>query len=274
MVVTKQKSIFVTFGAGRSGWIGAAKRITMEAEKTGLFEFCFNLDEKWLQTWDPDIYEIGLNLRKNHPPRGFGYWTWKPSVLMWAHLHFPNHNIFYFDAGTQIDTAATKVQTLNSVLNKVNTQGQIAWHLPQNSDAHWTKAEVLNHLVPSQGMQNSPQVQSGFIGLSPGKERDEFVRHFRNTALEKDGFFFSDEISQIQNVDFIEHRHDQSLLSCLWKLRGFYSEKDPSYPFPENPFPVIAFRNNSRLPVETSMTLRSIQKILYLAVDFAFRRRR
>ena len=80
MALKNSKSIFVTFGAGRSGWIGAAKRITAEAEKTDLFEFCFNLDERWLKTWDPELYKIGLNLRKNHPPRGFGYWTWNPSV--------------------------------------------------------------------------------------------------------------------------------------------------------------------------------------------------
>ena len=68
MALKNSKSIFVTFGAGRSGWIGAAKRITAEAEKTDLFEFCFNLDERWLKTWDPELYKIGLNLRKNHPP--------------------------------------------------------------------------------------------------------------------------------------------------------------------------------------------------------------
>jgi hypothetical protein len=274
MALDNSKSIFVTFGAGRSGWIGAAKRITVEAEKTDLFEFCFNLDEQWLKTWDPEIYKIGLNLRKNHPPRGFGFWTWKPSVLLWAHLNFPNHSLFYFDAGSQIDTSPTKVQALNNVLNKVNTQGQIAWHLPQHSEANWTKVEVLNDFAPSLGSQNSGQVQSGFIGFSPGKTRNEFVRRFRNSALERDGFYFSDEITQIQNSGFIEHRHDQSLLSCLWKSEGFYSEEDPSYPFPENPFPAIAFRNNSRLPMKTSTTLRKFRRLLYLTMDFTFKRRR
>jgi len=274
MVLSARKNIFVTFGAGRSGWIGAAKRITSEAEKTELFEFCFNLNEYWLKSWDPTMHKIGLDLRKIQPPRGFGYWTWKPSVLLWADLHFPNHNLFYFDAGTQIDTSLVKVNELSDALNKVNAHGQIAWHLPQHLEVNWTKKEVLNYFASSLMEQNSGQVQSGFIGFSPGRTRSKFVRSFRNSALERQGFYFTDELIQIQNSSFIEHRHDQSIMSCLWKSEGFYSEEDPSHPMSHNSFPIIAYRNNSILPIETLGICRRVLKFLYLTIDFIFRRRR
>jgi hypothetical protein len=265
MVMSEQKSIFVTFGAGRSGWIGAAKRITAEANKTGLFDFCFNLDEQWLQTWDPEIYEIGLKLRKSHPSRGFGYWTWKPSVLLWARLNFPNHQIVYVDAGSQI--SHTNSFELQKLLLKVKQNGQLAWFLPNHPEFHWTKSELLRKLKLPVSILNTAQVQSGFIAFESSATRIEFFTEFRNFAVMEEGFFFSDLIKLSQDLKFKEHRHDQSVFSCLWKLEDYYSEEDPSFPNQNNNFPLIAYRNNSRLAMGKNSIVRKSFKYTYLLLD-------
>ena len=54
----KTKTIFVTFGAGRTGWKQASRRLVGEAKKTQLFSSVFNLNENWLEQNDPKIYEI------------------------------------------------------------------------------------------------------------------------------------------------------------------------------------------------------------------------
>jgi hypothetical protein len=267
MVVSEQKNVFVTFGAGRSGWIGAAKRITREAERTGLFEFCFNLDEQWLQTWDPEIYKIGLNLRKNHPPRGFGYWTWKPSVLMWAHLNFPSHQIIYVDSGSEFQFEEEKLESLRDLLDYVNQVGGTAFSLPEHPERNWTKKDVFIKLKVSKDHFNSPQIQSGFVALNSDSKRKELISSWRVFALLEDGFYFSDESRVNGDIGFIEHRHDQSILSCLWKSLNFPSIEDPSQPNLFSNFGIIAYRNNSRLRMNSNWVLRKFMKYSYLIRD-------
>jgi len=267
MVVNTPKNVFVTFGAGRTGWIGAAKRITAEAKKTDLFEFCFNLDEQWLQAWDPDIYEIGLNLRKNHPPRGFGYWTWKPSVLMWAHLNFPSHQILYVDAGSEFQFGKEKLQSLRDLFNYIHKVGGITFALPQHPEKNWTKKEVILKLKVNKDCLNSPQIQSGFIALNSDSKRKVLISSWRELALLEGGFYFNDD-SRVKGDDgFIEHRHDQSILSCLWKSLNFPSIEDPSQPNSVSNFGIIAYRNNSRLRMNSNLVLRKITKYSYLIRD-------
>lgn len=269
MDLSNSKSIFVTFGAGRSGWIGAAKRITTEAEKSNLFEFCFNLDEQWLKNWDPDIYKIGLNLRNNHPPRGFGYWTWKPSVLLWAHLNFPNHQIVYVDAGSEFFSEG--VHLLGQDLEKSLHSGGLAFNLPGHSDICWTKKDLLDRLEISDLDSETDQVQSGFICLPMSNQRNSLLTDWRNLALEGDGFFFTDESRSISDERFKEHRHDQSALSCLWKLHDLPHKSDLSLPYQDNSYGLQARRNNSRLKFNSRF--RMIFHHLYLLIDIALSRR-
>jgi len=259
--------IFITFGAGRRGWIGAAKRITAEAHQTDLFDFCFNLDDKWLKTWDPLMYEIGLNLRKTQPPRGFGYWTWKPSVLLWAHLNFPNHQIVYVDAGSQLYSEPRNKVDLASLLKRAKDFGSLAWSIPDHLEENWTKVELVNLLSPNPANLKSDQVQSGFVILSPNNNRERFCQEYRRIAELDSGFYFTDEKIRDQSLSFIEHRHDQSVLSLLWKKFGFYSEPDLSSPELNNLFPIISWRNNSFFTVESPSLIRKISKFFYLSID-------
>lgn len=267
MALDNSKSIFVTFGAGRSGWIGAAKRITAEAEKTGLFEFCFNLDEEWLKTWDPEIHKIGLNLRKNQQPRGFGYWTWKPSVLLWAHLNFPNHQIVYVDAGSEFQFGEENLKSLVDLLCYANHCSGVAFSLPQHLEKNWTKKDLLDKLQVSDNHMNSPQIQSGFLALNSNSKRRALIKSWRDIAFLEDGFYFTDKSRVKNNIGFIEHRHDQSILSCLWKSLDFPSIEDPSQPSSSSNFGIIAYRNNSRLRMNSIWPLRKFMKYSYLLKD-------
>ena len=269
MALENSKSIFVTFGAGRSGWIGAAKRITAEAQKTGLFEFCFNLDEEWLKTWDPEIYKIGLILRKNHPPRGFGYWTWKPSVLLWAHLNFPSFQIVYVDAGSEFFSAG--VHLLGKDLEESLHSGGLAFNLPGHPDICWTKKDLLERLQVSDIDSKTDQVQSGFICLPMSKKRNSLLTDWRNIAIDQNGFYFTDELRSISDHRFREHRHDQSALSCLWKRHGIPQKTDSSFPNHDNSYGLQAKRNNSRLKHDSRF--RNFVKYLYLLGDILVIRR-
>ncbi len=267
--MNNSNNIFLTFGAGRSGWLGAAKRITAEAEKTGLFEFCFNLDEKWLKTWDPEIYKVGLNLRKSQPPHGFGYWTWKPSVLLWGHLNFPNHQIVYVDAGSEFFYAG--IPLLRKDLEVSMESGGLAFSLQGFPEISWTKIDLLNRLKVTHLDSESDQIQSGFICLPVFGKRNSFITDWRDIALELDGYYFTNESRSDSGARFREHRHDQSALSCLWKIHGIPHKSDLTFPFFNNSYGLHSKRNNSRLKYNSRF--RKILKYIYLLLDIAMLRR-
>lgn len=271
MVLSSRKNIFVTFGAGRSGWISAAKRITSEAEEIGLFNFCFNLNEEWLKSWDPAVYEIGLNLRRSYPPRGFGYWTWKPSVLMWAHLNFPKHQIVYVDAGSQFYQ-----ENLSELKNDLDTSFSnrgLAWALKGHAEVVWSKADLLTYLDVSSEIALTDQVQSGFISLSPNWDRGALISQWHEIVSVDSGLLFTDVSRTINPDHFVEHRHDQSALSCLWKLHGLPVIYDKTYPHHSNKYPLLAWRNNNFFRVESNSFLRKSSKVLNLTTDLIKNRR-
>ena len=240
-------TILLTFGAGRTGWRLASKRLLNEGICSGLFDAVFALDETWLGNWDEPIYENILNIKSFHGPRGFGYWCWKPSVLLWADLHFPNHQILYIDAGSQISTTNGGDKVLKEWLETSWESEGLAWTLLGHSEEEWTKREIFSRLDVSIESQKTFQVQSGFICLPPDNNRHQILDVWRKIALEDRGFYFTDELREKQSSIFRENRHDQSVFSCLWKK---YSKKqfiDLTGPEMIGKSPVIALRNNSSL---------------------------
>jgi hypothetical protein len=240
-------TILLTFGAGRTGWRLASQRLLNQGISSRIFDATFALNETWLGNWDKPIYDNILNIKSSHGPRGFGYWCWKPSALLWADLHFPSHQILYLDAGSQISTTNGGDKILKEWLENSWESGGLAWALPGHSEEEWTKREIFSRLEVSRESQRSIQVQSGFICLPPGRTRQQILDDWRNIALEDHGFYFTDELRENQSKLFKENRHDQSVFSCLWKK---YSKKlfiDMTGPEMMGSSPVIALRNNSSL---------------------------
>jgi hypothetical protein len=247
--------VFVTFAAGRTGWRQAGRRVVREAKSTNLFEesMCFN--EEWLFNEDRDIYNLIAKYRSEGAFRGFGYWLWKPAILKWTRDKYPNSNILYVDAGTHIDTSPSKISMLGNILEQYVDNG-LAWQL-HHKEYLWTKQELIERMKPSISMILSGQIQSGFLYLPISKSSVELVNTWRQLALERNGFFFSDELDNDRNQNLIEHRHDQSVLSLLWKFLEFDVLPDETYPENLGKFPIVATRNN------TGLSAKSNKKILF-----------
>ena len=86
-------------------------------------------------------------------------------------------------------------------------------------------------------------------------------------AIERDGFYFSDELEIAQSTSFIAHRHDQSSFSMLWKMFQLGVKEDLTYPENLRNFPVIAMRNNSRLSATSSQAALATVKNFNIARD-------
>jgi hypothetical protein len=242
------ETVLITFYAGSIGWERASRRLEREAGGTGLFHSILRLNEKWLAQEDPQIYEIVQKFQESGQSKGFGYWIWKTACLDWASRKYPNQQILYIDAGHHISAMREDRSTVLQILQTSIMKGGFAWQLPNHPESAWSKAEVLRRFDVEGKYEQSNQIQAGFICLPPGIQRNMFTRDFREAARERNGFFFSDETSLSQKSEFKAHRHDQSILSLLWKGFNFHHEKDRTFPENIGNYPIIAARNNTFLP--------------------------
>ena len=260
----------MTFAAGRRGWNQAGLRICEQARRTQLFSEVILLDSNWLKEYDSQIYEIVMKFRSSRYFRGFGYWIWKPAVLKWIRNQYPLSEILYMDAGSHIETTKNFVSSLSELLQKYQNNG-LAWSLPNNFEISWTKQELISRLKSDTFSINSGQVQSGFIFLPPHEKSKNFIESFYQLACEKDGFYFSDEQTVAQDPLFIEHRHDQSVFSLLWKKYQFDTRIDETYPENLGYFPIVATRNNTGFSAKSNRSFLYVVRQFNAAIDKLYR---
>ena len=265
MQANQANTIFLTFGAGSKGWKDAASRISREADKLMLFDSIFNLDESWLKECDPVIFDLVSKFLGKGINKGFGYYLWKTSILNWAETNFPEKTFLYMDAGSHIE-GSTMQFTLKKLLSENNDLG-LAWQLPNHPEVKWTKNEVIQRIGCSESTLASNQIQSGFVYLPKLHNRSKFIGQFRELAMEKGGFYFSDELLNTQNSQFIAHRHDQSVFSLLWKNYGFGHQIDKTFPENLGKFPIIAARNNTKILASSHPWKLKIVKIIDFRID-------
>jgi hypothetical protein len=192
---------------------------------------------------------------------------------MWAHLNFPNHQIVYVDAGSQFAQGDLRESELRADLIQAFYTEGLAWAYPNHREYEWTKRDLLDHLKLPGYLAQIEQVQSGFIALSPLWDRMNLIRPWREIALFEEGRLFTDAFSRENPPNFREHRHDQSALSCLWKMIDLPIVFDKSYPSINNTYPLLAYRNNSSLRMDAPKIQRNIYNFFSLAKDFLLSRK-
>jgi hypothetical protein len=259
-------TVFVTFGAGSLGWKQASRRLAHSALKLNLFSEVVTLGEDWLKSDEPDIFRIIKNFRSEGNKKGFGYYVWKPALLHKIHKEFPGHDILYMDAGSQIETNLDSRKIIYELITTNISRG-LAWQLPNHIEKYWTKNELIKRLNVPSSIQESNQIQSGFILIPAISQRAEFVKNFYELALESDGFYFSDETHNPQITGFIGHRHDQSVFSILWKQFKFGITADKTFPENIDLFPIIAMRNQTFLSARSHNLLHVITKKFNSIID-------
>lgn len=271
MFSEKINTAFITFGAGRTGWRQAAKRISREARAIEIFSEVISLDENWLKEFSPKSYTIIKQFQSRNLHRGFGYWIWKPLVLKWAMQQYPNLNILYMDSGSHIDQNLLQITKLKNLLLE-NSNNGLAWAL-NHKEVAWSKRELVLRINPTEKILQSEQVQAGFIYVPNNDLANEMINFWNKLAVERNGFYFSDEIEVTQTNSFISHRHDQSAFSMLWKLYEFGLKDDITYIENLKNFPIIQARNNTRVSATSSHAIIGTVRNINLLQDKLLRRR-
>jgi hypothetical protein len=165
--------------------------------------------------------------------RGFGFWVWKPYFIKKMVENCNNEDVFiYVDAGNEVIGDLNCLYNLclkdsKGVILFENTDGEPNGNVWTNNI--WTKSDCFNLM----GLKESKYIYGNQVNASYIVFRktdfsklffDEYLNYCENYNI------ISDEpnITENFNKDFIDHRHDQSILSLLAIKYNIKTYRDPS----------------------------------------------
>jgi len=209
---------FITFG--NEVYYNSVKRICKEAQSLKFFNEIYGFTDKYLKTQDFWL-KHGNFLETNK--RGYGYWLWKPYLIK-SELDKMKENdiLIYCDSGCQINEQGKR--RLYEYVDMLNTSeyGVLSFQL-EFLEPLYTKNKVFETF---EYKKNILQCMATVIILKKNEQStriiDEWYTHCENYDL------INDEQAK-EDPRFIDHRHDQSILSVIVNKRGSLKITDETY---------------------------------------------
>ena len=194
-----------------------------EAREVGLFNDLFVWNEDDLDA--EFVRDHGKFIMNN--PRGYGYWIWKPQVILQALRQTPPGGyVIYADAGCSFHSSvSSQCRILDYIeMAKSSPKGVFGFHLGEHLDRRWNKMDTVCHVIGTKYVDdiekilNSPQCLASVSVWHNIPDAIAFVEEWLSICV-RDGYrFVDDSPSRIPNApDFAEHRHDQAIFSLLMK---------------------------------------------------------
>jgi hypothetical protein len=209
----------VTFGTkgGQSDFSLSRYRLENEARYTGWFSDVFNYTAEDLSSYN-----------RSFTGTGAGWWWWKSVVCQISLNKIKKDDIILFlDAGCSINIKGEKrfweyIELCDSGPGFVGFGGGGYWSEIGGGgviEKIHTKRDLLLHLgCDSPKYTETTQLGSGLFFVKNNKFGKDLINQF--VELSKNEHFLNDSTSSNQEYnEFIAHRHDQSILSLLVKLR-------------------------------------------------------
>jgi hypothetical protein len=185
-----------------------------QAEAAGWFDGvrCFTADaaEPWLREFLASTAEF-----RHSNPRGYGLWYWKPFLVqkMLAEIEADAH-LYYVDAGCEI--SALGAGRFKEFDRRLRDQGTLFFTLPF-MEVDWTSPSLIARFAGTH-IGLTPQVQATWFGLRNTANVRSLVEGWwrESAANDFEALRGADGTGDATARSF-EHRHDQSVLSCLVK---------------------------------------------------------
>lgn len=244
---------FVSFGGGRRAYRSAMIRLKKEILRLDPESQVFLFDESDIALEIEGLEQPFLEFAASNP-RGFGLWVWKPWVILEVMKNAQEGDIvLYLDAGCTVHTSKKSRLRYESYLDHIRKYGSLHFNL-DNAEFYWTKREVVEHFQLSEMELNSGQVMASVQGHLVNLEQQQFVERWLEACTLDSGRLIRDVVSRVyEDQRFIEHRHDQSVFSCLVKRNGSRGFPDETYFYPKwnrngKSFPFWTTRKITKIP--------------------------
>ena len=157
------------------------------------------------------FYEINKDILDN--PRGKGYWLWKPYIILETINRAEDGDIIiYCDSGIEI------IASLDPLLSICDTKEDIL--LFENNtfiNAQWTKRDCFVLMnCDNESYWNGVHCDAAFLMLKKSGKSIKFVNEWLYYSSNK--YIITDlpnSCGKENHSQFIDHRHDQSIISIL-----------------------------------------------------------
>lgn len=145
--------------------------------------------------------------------RGAGYWLWKPYIIYKEMIELADNDILiYSDAGVQF------MHNINRIIEVMNEE--VFFFTNGFPQTEWCKADVMN-AINGKVLDNSyKQVQASVIFFRVNQKTRDFVKEWL-MYCQMPGFIDDSQSKSPNYQTFAEHRHDQSVLTCLQIKYGY-----------------------------------------------------
>ena len=165
--------------------------------------------------------------------KGAGYMCWKPWIINDYLCQMPDgHNLIYIDAGCTSNLVKPPARRkLNEYLAQVNNPakcGMLRYFLPKHKECNYTNQYFWDYMaaryssasarypnIATSDYYQTPQIMSGVMFMRKCQWVSELFSEAIQIILDNPELL-SEKHTQPGEI----HRHDQSLLSLLYKIRG------------------------------------------------------
>lgn len=212
-----KKKYFLTFGGVdklsiHNQYHDAVKRLTKQAEELKIFDYIYPKTEIDLKN-DKIFWEKHKDFVINSS-KGYGYWLWKPYLIMKTMEEMEDNDILlYADAGCIIQDSHKN--ELIRLFEKVENDLIIA-SLTSN-ESSYSKMDLIKYLdMKNNKLLRVNQIQASAIIFKKCEKTMNLVKEWYNISC---NYHLIDDSPSIEpNIEsFKEHRHDQSIFSLLVK---------------------------------------------------------
>jgi hypothetical protein len=160
-------------------------------------------------TQEVGAFDLTTHTSTPKQTRGDNWWRWKPEIIISAMLKYPDDFILYIDAGDYHTEDFWKWLPAYAAVsdNLFVTRGYI--------HREWTKGDCFEAMGMLPYMDRiDHQLEAGLIGLRANDANLLLVDEWADWM--QDDQIVTDSPSNYPNhPDFMEHRHDQSILTNL-----------------------------------------------------------
>jgi hypothetical protein len=201
------------FYASKNRLIKSAKKINIRNIKV--------YNDIWLR--NQNFYHDNIEILSQ--PRGAGYWLWKPYIILKELKNLTEDDfLIYSDAGIEF---TDKIDSLLPYVNKNNGFGLFCVHGYRNIE--YTKHDCFKIMnCDEEKYWNGKKIMAGFNIFKKNNETINFVTEWLQYATNKFVITDLENVYSTNYPEFIDHRHDQSILSLLTIKYGLKSFRDPS----------------------------------------------
>lgn len=203
------KKILVSFADHR--YANAMERLARETANFGFDERYFwsekDLPQGFFDGFSPKLYR-----------RGFGYWIWKPYIIMKVMKNMREGDILvYSDCGNRwiIDSYKRYLQ----YIAMLKQDKPLVAFQQQHLEKDWTKGDVFYSLCPNNWKKYAVTLQlwGGCFMLMKTFTTESLVKKWYELSLSQRDLFTDKKSSFPNLLGFQENRHDQSVFSLLVK---------------------------------------------------------